>query len=397
MSTEATVRARPPYNPKMLRWAREFGVKSIDEAAQCIRVSASRIAEFEEGDTAPTTRQGRMLAEFYGRHFLELFREAPPNIQLPKLVPDFRLYSGATAPLEDRDLIAVQGWAESLRLNAVDLYDEIGESVPRFPESLFVTTQHDPEKAAFQCREAMGFPISEQAPLSSSDRPKLPDIIRRHVEKLGVIVARSTGLLEHQARGLCIAEHPLPTIVYCSKEYPAPQAFTIAHELGHILLNESGIIGEYSKAEGKGEKHTIERWCNRFAGAFLIPESALKNLVSKPQSPLKSIDDESLRRVANYFGVSDHAALVRLTELHYVAPNYYWETKRAEFIAIESKPRGGRSKYFGSRYSSSVGALYTGLVLEAWNLGRITNHNAAEFMGIKNLQHLSDIRKNFVG
>jgi hypothetical protein len=33
--------------------------------------------------------------------------------------------------------------------------------------------------------------------------------------------------------------------------------------------------------------------------------------------------------------------------------------------------------------------------MEAWGTDRITNHNAAEFMGIKNLRHLNDIRQHF--
>jgi len=35
------------------------------------------------------------------------------------------------------------------------------------------------------------------------------------------------------------------------------------------------------------------------------------------------------------------------------------------------------------------------LVIGALNAGKITNPNAAEFMGIKNLAHLHDIREKF--
>ncbi len=47
------------------------------------------------------------------------------------------------------------------------------------------------------------------------------------------------------------------------------------------------------------------------------------------------------------------------------------------------------------RYRARQGDLYTGLVLEAWANDRITNHNAGEFMGIKNMNHLEDIRRHF--
>ena len=71
--------------------------------------------------------------------------------------------------------------------------------------------------------------------------------------------------------------------------------------------------------------------------------------------------------------------------------------KRPEFLQQEREFKGGgRAKYYGTRYRSAHGDLYTGLVLEAWGEGQITNHNAAEFMGIKNLRHLNDIRDDFL-
>jgi hypothetical protein len=88
--------------------------------------------------------------------------------------------------------------------------------------------------------------------------------------------------------------------------------------------------------------------------------------------------------------------LLRLTDLGYVEDAYYWNEKRAHFLAQEAAFKGGgRAAYYGSRYRSARGDLYTALVLEAWGARRITNHNAAEFMGIKNLRHLEDIRDNF--
>jgi hypothetical protein len=84
--------------------------------------------------------------------------------------------------------------------------------------------------------------------------------------------------------------------------------------------------------------------------------------------------------------------LIRLVHLGYVQAAYYWDVKKAQFDEQDKKKRFGRTKYYGSRFRASYGDLYTGLVIEAWTSGRITNHNAAEYMGIKNLAHLNDIR-----
>jgi hypothetical protein len=94
--------------------------------------------------------------------------------------------------------------------------------------------------------------------------------------------------------------------------------------------------------------------------------------------------------------VSEHAMLIRLVHLGYVAPAYYWKVKRPEFDRQEEMYKGGgRSAYFGSRYRARQGDLYTGLVLEAWANDRITNHKAGEFMGIRNLEHLNAVRAYF--
>jgi len=82
--------------------------------------------------------------------------------------------------------------------------------------------------------------------------------------------------------------------------------------------------------------------------------------------------------------------------LGYVRESFYWNNKKYKFDTEEANfKQFGRAEYYGTRYRNTLGDLYTGLVLEAWNSDRITNHNAAEFMGIKNLSHLYDIRETF--
>lgn len=42
-----------------------------------------------------------------------------------------------------------------------------------------------------------------------------------------------------------------------------------------------------------------------------------------------------MQSVANYFAVSAHTALIRLTELGYVQPEFYWQQKRPQFVKAE--------------------------------------------------------------
>ena len=75
MNAEPFDRPRVPFNPAMLRWAREWRGRSVAEAAHRVGRSEAVVLEWEnpEGNSAPTVRQARILADFYERPFLEFF------------------------------------------------------------------------------------------------------------------------------------------------------------------------------------------------------------------------------------------------------------------------------------------------------------------------------------
>lgn len=384
-----------PFNPAIFRWAREFGQFSVHEAAKKVGTSPENVQSWEDGDGIPTVRQARLLAKAYGRSFLEFFLDRPPNLPDNSLVPDYRLHKHVPKPDENRELKKVQSWAEESRMSALDLYEIIGEEPPAFPKELYGTLESNPEQIAALVREIAAFPIEEQIHQKSSERANFPKVLRRAIERLGVLVLKNSALNKFGARGLCIVEHPLPVIVF-GTEAPAAQCFTMAHELGHIALSQSAISGPPTSRDNDSKERAVERWCDQFAGALLVPSDAMMEIWARPNSPVAALGDDALRQYANMFGISRHAMLIRLVDLGYVVPDYYWDIKRQEFLDEESKYKGGgRPKYYGTRYKNSLGDLYTGLVMEAWDNSLITNHNAAEFMGIKNLDHLNDIRDDF--
>lgn len=388
-----------PYNPDVFLWARERLGLSVEAAARKVQVGADRITDWEAGKRKPTVRQARKLAKTYGRPFLEFFANERPNVPEVQLVPDFRLHRVPPSPSDTLALKQVQRWAEEMRLNALDLYDLIQEEPPNFPDDLFCSVIDDVEQKAELARQIMEFSLSGQLSMLSSEERLLPSILRKHFERMGILVLRQNEMTKNRARGICLYAEPLPVIVF-GKEQPTAQAFTLLHELGHVMLKASGISGAPRFGGGNPTPmKRIEGWCNRFAAAFLVPSSALADQFAMPKQPLPSIDDHMLRKLARYFSISRHAMLIRLVHLGYVDSSYYWKNKREVFIQEEEDYEGGgRSQYYGTRFLNSVGSLYTGLVLEAWESGRITNHNAAEFMGITtNLSHLNDIRDNFGG
>lgn len=234
----ASIAQKPmlPYNPAMLRWARKLAGVSVATAAKRISVKEEQIAEWE-GDKptkAPTVRQARKLADLYKRSFLEFFRSGPPNLPDPELIPDFRLFPAASDLSFIKGLKDIQLWAEIQRLNALDLFAEIGETPITISESMFTTIAVDAETAAVDARTEIEFPIEDQIGRNAKGRGQIPTDLRRKIEALGILVLRRTDIEPLRVRGFCVAVFPLPIIVL-GKDAPTAQAFTLAHEFAHVL------------------------------------------------------------------------------------------------------------------------------------------------------------------
>jgi len=389
-------KVRAPFNGSVLRWARERVRLTPEVAAETVGVTPDQIRGWESGESVPTIKQARKLAHVYDLPFMEFLSKETPKIKPVDLVPDFRMHSGAEAPTELYELLMIQSEAEETRLNTLDLYDMLGMEPPVLPDNFYWKLSENTEVAASSVRAILQLPISEQLSRKGNDRAKFITAFRQYLERAGIITMKNSGLAAFGARGMSLFASPFPVLIF-SKEAPTAQAFTLAHELGHVTLQESGISGPVGSAPSKTRAKQIEDWCDAFAGAFLMPADEVEGVLHPvPSRPESAIDDGRIATVANAFCVSRHAALIRLVKLRYVTSRFYWEVKRPQFLQQEKEFKGGgRSEYYGSRYRSQRGDLYTGLVLDAWSNGMITNHNAAEFMGIKNIAHLDDIRSHF--
>ena len=104
------------------------------------------------------------------------------------------------------------------------------------------------------------------------------------------------------------------------------QRFSIAHELGHLVLHEptlqidlhAFVSFRNSKSSNATDPHEIE--ANQFAAALLMPEGFLR-------ACLDLLDEnpdveESIRGLAQRFDVSTQAMTIRLTSLGEITPAF---------------------------------------------------------------------------
>ncbi len=92
---------------------------------------------------------------------------------------------------------------------------------------------------------------------------------------------------------------PLPVIVVKRGAWAERKRFTLAHELGHMIVKACPGVDD-------------ERAANRFAGAFLMPRDALWSEIGKHRS---SISFGELLRLKQLFGTSFQAIVYRCRDL----------------------------------------------------------------------------------
>ena len=101
------------------------------------------------------------------------------------------------------------------------------------------------------------------------------------------------------------------------------RSYTLLHELAHLARGDSQLHHDYSKES--------ERWCERFAAAFLLPEDSLRQYLSKGVvSKLAHDDLNRVRLISDRYGASWQAVSIRLIRLGLAKPELYDQVKNGE-------------------------------------------------------------------
>jgi len=126
--------------------------------------------------------------------------------------------------------------------------------------------------------------------------------LAEYLEERGVKVL--SAVLDDVHGSACWVRGPgnrrLPVIVMNERDTGERQRFTLAHEIGHIVM------------EVAGDEKTAERAAHRFSGAFLMPAAMLWAEVGRHRSSLSFGELFALKRL---FGVSVQAIVYRCKDL----------------------------------------------------------------------------------
>lgn len=368
--------------PDVLVWARESIGLSTEQAAAKLDVFPSDLRLWEEGHVEPTLPQLRRMADIYQRSVAAFFLTSPPGE--PVALTDFRLPSSSRGKSWTPELYRAIRRVRMQREVSIELA-ELRDEQPQ-PVELALRLDLDPEVAGDQVRAWLGA-------ISSTALQELPGSVLNAwaalIEREAILVTQIQGVELEEMRGLSISEQPFPIIVLNGKDAPAGKLFTLLHELVHVLLRLGGLCDlKDDPRHPRTPVEQIERFCNRVAAAILVPRTALlDHPMVASASPSTKWTDGNIRWLANRFGVSNEALLLRLVTLGLASEDDY-RRRRKLFLRIYAARQERRRETSGGPgyYRMKLrdfGRRYVSMVLDAYRQEDINGSEVADYLDIK--------------
>ena len=179
-----------------------------------------------------------------------------------------------------------------------------------------------------------------------------------------------------------LADQWAPLVFINGADTKAAQIFTLAHEIAHLWLGESGVSNIQAVS---APDHAIERWCNKVAAELLVPAE----LVGKEFDGDASLSVEA-NRLARRFKVSTLVVLRRIHDVGGLSRDEFRSAYREEVARLQDLSRSGGGnaiRNVGARASKRLARTLIVSVLE----GRTSYTEAFRLLGIKKLSSFESV------
>lgn len=205
--------------------------------------------------------------------------------------------------------------------------------------------------------EKLADQIRNQWNLGLDPVPDLIDIF----EERGIKVFEIDNQQYPKFDGLYANVNGMPVIVVGNQWPGERQRFTLAHELGHLLL------------DGRLNEVDLETSCNRFAGAFLLPKKSLITILGEHRN---FIEPRELNLLKQEFGISMASILHRAEDAGIISSGLYRQ------LRTEFNERGWSKKEPGKQFPKERTHIFEQMIFHALAEEYIGESKAAELMNI---------------
>ncbi len=374
-----------PITAEVLAWARkEAGLTQV-ELAERARFDVEWVQAWENAEARPTKGQFSKLVAALKRPSALFFLPEPPveagmptTFRSAQALGDHRL-----GPDETRQI----RWARRLQ--------ELAAWILRDADSFQIRLDQyrpgqDPIKIAAVERSKSGISTADQ--LAWSNPSEAFRAWRSHLEDQGILVMQ-LSMGKNNIRGFGAWNDYAPLVAVNTAYHPTARIFTLFHEVAHLLTRTDAACQNFVVPSQKDQ--SVERWCERFAASYLLPEEALKTVAANygatPDSP--TADADTARLIANRFSVSTRATAIRLQETG-IAEKTLYSAVVSQLAARDwndASGGGGGGEPASEKRIRQFGTRLPGALLEAASRGRLTIRDLADHLAL-NTGQLDDLK-----
>ena len=216
-------------------------------------------------------------------------------------------------------------------------------------------------------------------------------LLVRKIEDAGVTVIRNgvVGNNSHRPldidefRGFVLVDPIAPLIFINGKDNKNPQMFTLIHELVHLFMGESGLIGPTNKTS-----NTIERYCNKVAAEFLVPEIKLRSSWNKlllEQDDIRAM----IKKLSKEFKVSTYVIIIKCRDASLISPNQaseLFEEEENNFRVQNQNKSSGGDHFANLKFR--VGQTFAKIVIVELYNQNITYGDAFRLLRVKDMDSI---------
>jgi Zn-dependent peptidase ImmA (M78 family) len=323
-------------SPSILQWAANQCSLSVDMLVDLLECPPSRHQALVTGQF--TIKQIETLAKKTRIPFGYFFLDTPPQITRSS-IPDLRQLPNP-APLSADffdtldDVLRKQQWyLDYLKEQGTGKLNFVG----KFKSDLSIPV----EILATDIRDIFNLTIEEQKKCANFE--DFYKLLSEKAESIGILIFRNSivksntrrGLSVDEFRGFAIADSYAPIIFINGKDSESAWIFTLAHELAHIWLGESGVSDIPDKQ--KIDDHKLEKYCNQIAAELLTPKKLF--LIAWEKLP-----EPKIEALSKEFKVSQWVVARRAYDLQKISWNEYLRITESG-KKIKQNKKGGPSFY----------------------------------------------------
>ena len=359
--------------PELIVWARDRAGLTDDALTRRF----PRFSAWLTGEVQPTLRQVEALARMTFTPLGYFFLSEPPEDHLT--IPDFRTVRDQPVRRPSPNLLETVEMMQRRQSWMRDFLLEEREDPLPFVGSFNLGS--DVVEVAANIRSVLG--IDGGWARNQRTWTDALAALREMVEQAGImmVVSGVVGNDTHRKldtdefRGFVLHDQYAPLIFTNGADFKSAQMFTMAHELAHVWIGQSGVFNLRATEASDNE---VEIFCNRIAAEFLIPQSEARAAWQSAQ-----LDRDPFQAMARTFKVSTIVAARRLRDLGFITPQRFFEFyeayQRDERRKAQKKSDGGD---FYNTQNVRVGKRFASFVIRAAREGRILYKDAYTLTGL---------------